>query len=188
MNVYDFDNTIYDGESAVDFFKLCVKKNKKLLRLFPLMMIKLIKYKMCLVTAEEIEKYIGKYSAEIFSSFLDIEKLTDEFWKNNFKKIKEFYMSTKRDDDIILSASFDFLLKEPTQRLGIKNVISSKVDLENKKLVNLCYKEKKVDFLKPYIKDGEEITFFTDSMNDRAMIDFADHAFMVKGERLIRLK
>lgn len=29
VNLYDFDNTIYDGESTVDFFLFCLKKKKK---------------------------------------------------------------------------------------------------------------------------------------------------------------
>ena len=187
MNVYDFDNTIYDGESAVDFFKFCIKRKKSLARLFPLMLIKLVKYKLCLVSGEEIERYIGKYSCELFSAFPDIEKTTEEFWDKNFRKIKHFYLENKRSDDVILSASFGFLLKEPIKRLGIKNVISSEIDLKSGKLVRLCYKEKKVELLKPMLS-GEKITFFTDSMNDRAMIDFSDSAFLVKGERLIKLK
>ena len=31
MNVFDFDNTIYDGESIIDFFFYYCKKDKKLL-------------------------------------------------------------------------------------------------------------------------------------------------------------
>ena len=31
MNIYDFDKTIYDGDSSIDFYKFCVKKNKLLI-------------------------------------------------------------------------------------------------------------------------------------------------------------
>ena len=31
MNVYDFDNTIYDGESVIDFFLYYCKKDKSLI-------------------------------------------------------------------------------------------------------------------------------------------------------------
>ena len=34
MNVYDFDGTIYDGDSSVDFFRFCLKKYK-ILRCLP---------------------------------------------------------------------------------------------------------------------------------------------------------
>ena len=35
MNVFDFDNTIYDGESAIDFFLYYLKKDPKLIRYLP---------------------------------------------------------------------------------------------------------------------------------------------------------
>ena len=30
MNIYDFDGTIYDGDSSIDFFKYSLKKHKNL--------------------------------------------------------------------------------------------------------------------------------------------------------------
>ena len=42
MNVYDFDNTIYDGESAVDFFMFCLGKDIKLIKLLPLLVVKMV--------------------------------------------------------------------------------------------------------------------------------------------------
>ena len=33
MYVFDFDKTIYNGDSSVDFYKFCLKKNKKLIKL-----------------------------------------------------------------------------------------------------------------------------------------------------------
>ena len=35
MNVYDFDNTIYDGESTFDLFLFYLKKKPSLIRLMP---------------------------------------------------------------------------------------------------------------------------------------------------------
>ena len=32
MNVYDFDDTIYNGDSSLDFVLFCFKKNKKLFK------------------------------------------------------------------------------------------------------------------------------------------------------------
>lgn len=35
MNVYDFDNTIYDGDSSIDFYIFCLKRHPSILALFP---------------------------------------------------------------------------------------------------------------------------------------------------------
>ena len=36
INGYDFDETIYDGDSSVDFYFFCLGKNKKVLKQLPL--------------------------------------------------------------------------------------------------------------------------------------------------------
>ena len=35
MNVYDFDKTIYDGDSTIDFYLFSIKKDFTLIRYFP---------------------------------------------------------------------------------------------------------------------------------------------------------
>lgn len=35
MNVYDFDKTIYYGDSTADFYLFCLKRHKKILTLAP---------------------------------------------------------------------------------------------------------------------------------------------------------
>ena len=35
MNVYDFDKTIYDGDSTADFYIFSLKRHKKILLLAP---------------------------------------------------------------------------------------------------------------------------------------------------------
>ena len=188
MNVYDFDNTIYDGESAVDFFFFCLKKDITLLRLLPLLLIKLVKYKMCLITIDELKTYVEKYAKDLLDDFENLDEVLTEFWKKNFKKIKPFYLNQKKEDDILLTATFGFLIKIPVKELGIKTVISSEIDTKTGELLRLCYREHKPELLKKHITESEKICFYTDSMNDKSMIDLADEAYLVKGKKITKLK
>ena len=188
MNIYDFDNTIYDGESAVDFFFFCLKKDSSLLKLVPLMLINVVKYKMCLISIDELTGYVEKYAKDLLDGFDNLDSLLVEFWDKNFKKIKPFYLKQKKEDDILLTATFGFLIKIPTEKLGINTVISSEVDTKTGKLIQLCYREHKKELLQKHLSDNEKISFYTDSMNDKSMIDFADEAYLVKGEKIKRLK
>ena len=52
MNVYDFDNTIYDGESVLDLFFFYVKKDPYLIRYIPKVFYALAKYKAGKLTVE----------------------------------------------------------------------------------------------------------------------------------------
>ena len=44
INGYDFDETIYDGDSSVDFYFFCLRKNKKVLKQLPEQIKSFIKY------------------------------------------------------------------------------------------------------------------------------------------------
>ena len=46
MKVFDFDNTLYHGESAVDLAIFMIKNNKKIILYLPKIFINLIKYKL----------------------------------------------------------------------------------------------------------------------------------------------
>ena len=91
MNVYDFDNTVYDGETVVDFYFFCLKKNLSLIKYIPLMTVMLAKYKLGKISVKELEEKASKYAARILLSVDSTESAISEFWDKNEHKIKEFY-------------------------------------------------------------------------------------------------
>ncbi len=188
MNIYDFDNTIYDGESAVDFFFFCLKKHPSLLKLLPLMMIKLIKYKLCRISIEELEFYIEKYAFSIITLIGDIEKEAEAFWDKNICKIKDFYKNQQKEDDLILSATAGFLLSGFSERMGGVKYICSEIDIKTGKIQRVCFRSKKAEVLKSVYPDDEIDAFYTDSMNDKPIIDIAKNAYLVRGNKIKKIK
>lgn len=188
MNVYDFDNTIYRGESGVDLFLGYLKKDPRLLRMFPMAVKCIYKYKTGKMSLDEVmDKYAGV--VENFAQTIeDIESDVIDFWDKNSNKIKSFYLKQRQDDDIIISACLDVVLEEICRRLNIKNFVGSKTDLESRKLVDFCFRENKVKVFKEKFPDAEIDNFYTDSLNDQPMIDLARNAYLVKGDRLIKIK
>ena len=61
MKVFDFDNTLYHGESAVDLALYMIKNNKKIILYLPKIFINLIKYKLCLVDKKKIVAAINDF-------------------------------------------------------------------------------------------------------------------------------
>ena len=61
MKVFDFDNTIYRGESSIDFSFYMIRHNRKILLYVPMILINLVKYKMCLVKKDELEAVIDTF-------------------------------------------------------------------------------------------------------------------------------
>ena len=188
MNVYDFDNTIYRGESGVDLFLGYLKKDPRLLVKLPWAVSCILKYKAGKISLDDVmDKYAGIVE-EFAQSIEDIESDVIDFWDKNSSKIKPFYLKQRQDDDIIISACLDVVLEEICRRMNIKNYVGSKTDLENMKLVNFCFRENKVKAFKEKFPDAEIDNFYTDSLNDQPMIDLARNAFLVKGDRLIKIK
>ena len=61
LYLYDFDGTIYDGDSSVDFFKFCLKKDKKLIFHLIKIIPKLIQYKLKKITITELKSFVFSY-------------------------------------------------------------------------------------------------------------------------------
>ncbi len=188
MNVYDFDNTIYNGESGVDLFLFYLKKDPKLITLFPTAVKAIARYKSTKMSIDDaLENYAGVVE-EYAKTIDDIHADVSKFWDKNSSKIKSFYFKQRKDDDVILSACIDVVLEEICRRLNIKNYIGSETDLVNYKLVNFCYRENKVKAFKKRFPDAVIENFYTDSYNDQPMIDLAQNAYLVKGDKLIKIK
>ncbi len=188
MNVYDFDNTIYRGESVLDFYIFCLRRYPWLIRYAFIFVISWIKYKLMLLNLEQLMSLAERYAGEFLLRIKDMDALVKEFWDTHQKKIKRFYLETRKEDDVILSASVHFLLDEICARLGIKNLICSSVNVRTGHVEKLCFRQNKPQYFRDSFPDAEIENFYTDSMNDLPMIKLSKNAFIVKGEKLEPVK
>lgn len=188
MNVYDFDNTIYDGESLFDFYLFCLKKDIKFIKYLKVAVVSLIKYKLCIITIDKLIKLCSKYVYDFLTDVGDFEDAAKEFWDKNEHKIKSWYFDVKKDDDVLVSANFNVFLNEICNRLGINNIISSEVDTDKKEVLQLCFRSNKVALYKEKYKDAVIDNFYTDSRNDMPMIKISKNAFLVKDNKIKKIK
>ncbi len=189
MNVYDFDNTIYDGETLIDFIMYYVKTDPTIWKFIPKLLYILVKDTFHLFTVPEaLEAYASFLEGYYVTKVDSIDKDVIKFWNKNEKKIKPWYAKVQKDDDIIVSGSTDFLLDEIMKRMGIKNYVGSSVDKVTGKFVRLCFLENKVKIFNELYPNAHIDNFYTDSMNDKAMMDIADHVFFVKGDKIEQIK
>ena len=90
MNVFDFDNTIYDGESVVDFFLYYCKKDKSLLKYIPSLFKAILKYKQGKITVEQALSDYGTIVSDYLKSHGGIDEEMKNFWDTHMHKIKPF--------------------------------------------------------------------------------------------------
>ncbi len=176
MNVYDFDNTLYDGESILDFFLFCVNHHPSLVRFSFLIFYNLIKYKLCIISLPKFLSLAEKYAPLMLKACPDVQELAKQFWATHEHKLKPFYKDIQKHDDVIVSASFDFLLIPALERLGINDknrIISSKLNIQNGKIEQLCFGENKITLYKKYFPNDKVDNFYTDSLNDKPFMTLA---------------
>lgn len=189
MRVFDFDNTIYDGESGMDLFLYFLKKDPKgLMKYAPKFFEGFLKYKRMVITFDEVIEDYGIILKEYIGKVGDVFWELERFWDINQKKVKDFYYKMKKDDDVIVSACPYCLLKIICDRIGIKNIVASDIDPVNGEINFVCYKDNKVKAFREKYGDVEIDEFYTDSMSDKPMMDISRNVFMVDGENIIQIK
>lgn len=181
MNVYDFDNTIYDGDSSIDFYKFCIKNHIFLIKYFPIQIWWIFKYLLGICSKKECkEKFF------IFLNGIETEQEVKRFWKKNIKNIKVWYINQKTDEDIIISASPKFLLEPLCKIIGVENLIATEVDMNTGKFYSEnCYGAEKV---RRYYQEFQNVKinkFYTDSTSDRPLIEISQKSYIIKKKYII---
>ncbi|MCM1363694.1 MAG: haloacid dehalogenase-like hydrolase [Faecalibacterium sp.] len=188
MNVFDFDNTVYDGETLVDFILYYVLHDIKIWRFIPKLLFIWLKDSLHLFTVEEaVEAYAG-FLEGYYVHIKTLDEDTVKFWNSHEKKIKPFYEKIRRDDDVFVTGTTDFIFDEIARRMGIKNYITSAVDRKTGKFTRLCFLENKVKLFREAYPDAEIENFYTDSMNDKSMMDISKNVYLVKGKKITKIK
>lgn len=181
MNAYDFDKTIYDGDSTADFYLFSLRRHKKILLLSPSLLVAFFRFYV-------LKKGTKTEFKEIMYRFLrhcDTQKDVADFWEKNAVKIKKFYLAQKRTDDVIISASPRFLLEPICRSLGLTHLIASEVDSQSGKYSGInCHGEEKVRRFREQFGDSVIEEFYSDSQSDLPMAKIALNAFLVKGEKI----
>lgn len=182
MNVYDFDKTIYKSDSTIDFYFFCLRKHPKIIR------------RLFCQGWGIVLRFFGKIDTtemkSRFFSFLpllpDVENLVEEFWDKNQKKIANWYLEKRKKDDLVISASPEFLLKPICKRLEIATPIATRVDIKTGRIEgkNCKGEEKLRRFLEAY-PDVQIEEFYSDSKSDLPLACASKVAFLVKKNQMV---
>ena len=188
MNVYDFDNTIYDGESGLDLFRFYLRRHPDLLRLAPTVIRAFMRYKRHKVTLEEAIRAYLPYVEDFLLRIEDPAGDMREFWDLHQHKIKPFYQALQREDDLIISASPEQEIAEICGRLGIKHWLGTVIDEDTRRITHVNFRENKLKYFREKYPDERIDTLFTDSYNDKWLMREAAHVLLVRGNQFEAIK
>ena len=180
VNVYDFDHTIYQGDSTLDFYFYCLKRFPVILMDIPKQLAGAWNYRRGKCSKTQFKESFFCYLKRIN----EIDSVVESFWKEKISHIEPWYQSQKTSDDIIISASPEFLLSVVCNRLGVR-LIASKVDeMTGKFTGENCYGQEKVRRLQMEFPQIQVNQFYSDSRSDEPLAKLARESFLVKGGKI----
>jgi len=181
MNVYDFDDTILSGDAEVYFISY-------MKRVYP--SVKKRRFEMAFYCGLQKAGILPReFSRRKIYSFLadfdNISAIVEDFRQEHFKFIKPFYYDLRRDDDLIISGTPEFLLAPVVKKLGVTHLIATQMDSKTGEINGKWNygMQKVINFRKEYGDISPE-RFYSDSISDEPMVRISISAFRVRGQTI----
>ena len=180
MNVYDFDNTILRGDSSARFFAWCLMRTPRMWLDLPGQAVNGLLFILKIKPKQAFKQRMFGYLR-----FIDADEAVKRFWQDNLPRVKAWYLQAHRADDVVISASPEFLIRPACAALGIGHVLASPVDPRSGRFDGPnCHGAEKVRRFRERWPDAVVENFYSDSHSDDPMAEIARQAWMVKGERV----
>ena len=198
--VYDFDKTIYGGESGTNFFTYYLRNYPLKGLLFGLTYLKEVLFYLIKITdlkrlKERFFIFLESHSNE------EIENIVDGFWKEYGKKMyswtQEELRENRKEADMVIvtSATPLFLLERLIPEMGYDMVFGTEFKGDGKEKFAAEIKGEnnkgmeKVRKLDKWAKENnieyEIIKFYSDSLADKPLYDIAEKKYWIKkGKKL----
>lgn len=180
VNVYDFDKTILPYDSTEAFVRWCARRYPRaMLRsaaaapLLPL-------WAVGRSSKTEVKQAVFRFLTRI----PDVRAEVEEFWRVNLPNINDWYLWQKKPDDIVISASPEFLLRPAADALGFRLIASRYSPYTGLAEGANNDGAEKVRRLREAYPDAEIAEFYSDSLHDAPLARLADCAWLVKGDAL----
>lgn len=182
MNIYDFDDTIYNGDTNRDILMYGFKKH-------PFLVLKALKkakklqkdYKRGVIEFERVKEAMLSFIFKI----KNYPKFINDFVDSHMKNIKPWYISRRTQNDIVISASYELWIMQFCKRLGIRYVIATKTDSEGRIIGKNCKGAEKLKRLASVIPNAVIVSAYSDSSCDIPILESARTAYVVEGNKLI---
>ena len=193
LSVYDFDKTIYNGETLNDFYRFyLIKKPWKIYTVIFQLWYFLL-YILKIINLEKLkENFLRFLNGENTG---ELKKLIREFWEKKESKInpwvKDEILKNKKETEILvaISASPTFLIIDRLRLMGFNVVIGTNFLFENTKFRSHitsknCKNYEKVKRMDKWAEDNniqyDIVNFYSDSIADKPLFDLAENKYWVK--------
>lgn len=183
MNVYDFDKTIFDGDTEDRFFEFLFEKTGWVVDKWI--------YKICefMFRHNLIDKTPCRETQySVLRKIDNLDELLEEYWDSHEKFLMKWYINGAKDPtDVIATGSPRFLMEPIAKRLGVAGLVATEMDRKTGKITEgkfAIQQYKLENFLKQY-KPEDVDKFYSDAFTDHYMAEIAKEAYAVHdGEQI----
>ena len=174
MNVYDFDGTLYKGDSTRDFLLFCLRRHPRVALALPRAGVAALA---CL-GLHAIDK--TRFKGELYRFLTcvpDVEGEMRAFWATHERNIGG--PCRPAPGDVVISASPEFLLRDVCANRGLE-LLASRVDPHTGRVLGPnCSGEEKVRRFRKRYPQARIERFYSDSHNDDPLANLAERAYFV---------
>ena len=182
MNAYDFDKTIYPVDSATDFWRWLVRRYPAALPRAAAVAVPLAKGLNGRLSRGELKQAMYAVLARVPDPLAEAEA----FWDARIGRVYPWYLDRKRPDDLIISASPDFLISAACRRLGVRCIATGMDPKTGRLTTPNCRGEEKVRRYRAAFGDEAIEEFYSDSLSDMPMMELAERGYLVKKGAVLR--
>lgn len=176
MNIFDFDGTIHRGDSSVAFYLYCLRRRPYIVLLLPVQAAAALLHTLGIMDVTAM-----KQAFYLYFRLIDAEALLPSFWEQDRKNIQDWYRRVHSDNDVLISASPEFMLAPICEELGIRTLIASKVDPGTGRYTGKnCSGEEKVIRFRALFPDAVPENSYYDRDSDLPVSSLAVHGFRIK--------
>ena len=173
MDIYDFDGTLYRGDSTRDFLLWCMRRHPRVATTLPRAVAAAACLGLHLIDKTQFKRALYRF----LPSVPDIEREVERFWTAHESRIGG--PCRPQPGDLVISASPEFLLRPACERRGLP-LIASQVDPHTGAVLGPnCSGAEKVARFRERHGDASVNRFYSDSRNDDPFAAEAETAFLV---------
>lgn len=188
IDVYDFDGTIYDGDSTVDFVRFALRRH-------PAITVGLPRVALAALELAAGRGNLTRFKSVLFgemSKRFDLEAEADAFWKSERTRgrLGAWFFDTPRDLPVVIaSASPEFELKHAAKLLGVQHLIGTQCDMKTGELTGKnCKGAQKIARIREILGPFEVRAMYTDDAKaDGPLLDIAQQRYIVTHGQVKRI-
>lgn len=180
IDVYDFDGTLYDGDSTADYVLFCLRRHPSLALVLPRVIVAAVRLATRRIGLTEFKSALfGAMSRRI-----DLEAEAERFWhdERTRKKLGKWFEGTPRDLPIVIaSASPEFELRHAAAILGVGTLIGTRCEKGTGRLIGRnCKGEEKISRIRETVGEFTVRAMYTDDAKaDAPLLAIAGERYLV---------